>query len=177
MQIGTQTIRDILDRPLHQADIEKLLRGLNEAEKAQLFLRLAELVRSTSAVAEIANRVSDSLSLDVLFPRLMEVVTKTLNADRSSLFLYHPETKELYSRVMQGNVMGEVRFPSNLGIAGSVFTTGEAEIITADAYSNTRFNQEVDRRTGYRTRNILWVPIRNKSREVIGVTEALNKRS
>ena len=177
MQIGTQTIRDILDRPLHQADIEKLLRGLNEAEKAQLFLRLAELVRSTSAVAEIANRVSDSLSLDVLFPRLMEVVTRTLNADRSSLFLYDPETKELYSRVMQGNVMGEVRFPSNLGIAGSVFTTGEAEIITADAYSNTRFNQEVDRRTGYRTRNILCVPIRNKSREVIGVTEALNKHT
>src|ERR1035438_391520 len=113
MQIGTETIRDILDHPLHQADIEKLLRGLNDTEKAQLFFHIAELVRRTSAIADIANRVSDSLSLDVLFPRLMEVVTKTLNADRSSLFLYDPETKELYSRVMQGNVMGEIRFPSN----------------------------------------------------------------
>ena len=177
MQIGTEIIRDILDQPLQQADIEKLLRGLNEAEKAQLFFRIVELVRRTSAIADIANRVSDSLSLDVLFPRLMEVVTKTLNADRSSLFLYDPETKELYSRVMQGNVMGEIRFPSTLGIAGAVFTSGEAEIITADAYDNTRFNQEVDRRTGYRTKNILCAPIRNKNREVIGVTQALNKRS
>ena len=101
----------------------------------------------------------------------MGVVTQTLNADRSSMFLYDPETKELYSRVMQGNVMGEVRFPSDLGIAGSVFASGEAEIITADAYDNRRFNQEVDRRTGYRTRNILCVPIRNKNQEVIGVTE------
>lgn len=177
MQIGTETIRGIVDRPLQQADVEKLLRGLNEAEKAQLFLRIADLVRRTSAIADIANRVSDSLSLDVLFPRLMEVVTKTLNADRSSLFLYDPETSELYSRVMQGNVMGEIRFPSNLGIAGSVFTKGEAEIIAADAYHNKRFNQEVDRRTGYRTRNILCVPIRNKNREVIGVTQALNKHT
>ncbi|MBI5911528.1 MAG: GAF domain-containing protein [Betaproteobacteria bacterium] len=177
MRIGTETIRDILDHPLNQADIEKLLRGLNETEKAQLFLRIAEQVRRASAIADIANRVSDSLSLDVLFPRLMEVVTETLNADRSSLFLYDPETKELYSRVMQGNVMGEIRFPSDLGIAGSVFTSGEAEIITADVYDNTRFNQEVDRRTGYRTRNIVCVPIRNKSREVIGVTQALNKRA
>ncbi len=177
MQIGTETIRDILDHPLQQADIEKLLHGLNEAEKAQLFFRIADLVRRTSAIADIANRVSDSLSLDVLFPRLMEVVTQTLNADRSSMFLYDPETKELYSRVMQGNVMGEVRFPSDLGIAGSVFTRGVAEIITADAYDNRRFNQEVDRRTGYRTRNILCVPIRNKSREVIGVTQVLNKHT
>ena len=177
MKIVTDIIRDILDHPLHQADIEKLLNGLNEAEKVRLFYRLADLVRRTSAIAAIANRVSDSLSLNVLFPRLMEVITKSLNADRSSLFLYDPETKELYSREMQGNVMGEIRFPSNLGIAGSVFTKGKAEIIATDAYFNTRFNQEVDRRTGYRTSNILCVPIRNKNREVIGVTQALNKRT
>ncbi|TSA16639.1 MAG: adenylate/guanylate cyclase domain-containing protein [Betaproteobacteria bacterium] len=177
MKIGADTIRTILERPLSQSEMEGLLRGLDEGEKVQLFVRMAELARRASAVADIANRVSDSLSLDVLFPRLMQVVTETLNADRSSMFLYDPETRELYSRVMQGNAMGEVRFPSSLGIAGSVFTSGEAEIITADAYSNSRFNQEVDRRTGYRTRNILCVPIRNKSREVIGVTQVLNKHT
>jgi len=178
MKMGIETfLRDILAHPLQQPDVEKLLRGLDETEKAQLFLRIAGMVRRTSAIADIANRVSDSLSLDVLFPRLMQVVTETLNADRSSLFLYDPETRELYSRVMQGDAMGEIRFPSDLGVAGSVFTKGEAEIITADAYNDKRFNQEVDRRTGYRTRNILCVPIRNKSREVIGVTQVLNKHA
>ena len=177
MQIGLEMIRAIVEHPLSASEMEALLRGLDEAEKAQLFSQLAELARRNAAVADIANRVSDSLSLDVLFPRLMEVVTQTLNADRSSLFLYDPETRELYSRVMQGSVMGEIRFPSDLGIAGSVFTTGEAAIIAADAYANSRFNQDVDRRTGYRTTNILCVPIRNKNREVIGVTQVLNKHS
>ncbi len=176
MQIDFETIREILEHRLHQEDIEKLLHGLDEAGKAELFYRITEMLRRTSALADIANRVSDSLSLDVLFPRLMEVVTEALNADRSSLFLHDPETNELFSRVMQGDVIGEIRFPCQLGVAGSVFTRGEAEII-ADAYADPRFNQEVDRRTGYRTRNILCVPIRNKKREVIGITQVLNKHA
>lgn len=177
MPLGLETLRDIVERSLSQSELEELLSGLDESGKARLFSSMAELVRRTSAIADIANRVSDSLSLDVLFPRLMEVVSDTLNADRSSMFLYDSETGELYSRVMQGDVMGEIRFPSNIGIAGSVFTKGEAEIIAADVYSIAHFNQEVDRRTGYRTRNILCVPILNKDREVIGVTQALNKRN
>jgi adenylate cyclase len=177
MPLSFDRIRDILDRPLSEADVGALLRGLDETQRAGLFLRMADMARRASALADIANQVSDTLSLDVLFPRLMEVVTKTLNADRSSIFLYDAETKELYSRVMQGNAIGEVRFPSDRGIAGSVFTRGEAEIITADAYNNSRFNQDVDRRTGYRTRNILCAPIRNKIHQVIGVTQVLNKHA
>lgn len=176
MQIGFETIREILEHRLHQEDIERLLHGLDEAGKAQLFYRITELLRRTTALADIANRVSDSLSLDVLFPRLMEVVTEALNADRSSLFLYDADAGELFSRVMQGDAIGEIRFPSHVGVAGSVFTSGEAEIIP-DAYADPRFNQDVDRHTGYRTRNILCVPIRNKKREVIGVTQVLNKNS
>ena len=175
MQINFETIRGILERRLHQADIERLLQGLSDSEKTQLFVRITELMRRTTALVDISNRVSDTLSLDVLFPRLMDVVTETLNVERSSLFLYDPETKELFSRVMQGNAMGDVRFLADHGIAGSVFRSGKGVIIP-DAYAEPRFNRDVDTRTGYRTRNILCVPIRNKKNEVIGVTQALNKR-
>ncbi len=175
MKIDFEIIRGILERRLQQSDIERLLGGLSDAEKTQLLIRITELVRRTTALVDVANRVSDTLSLDVLFPRLMEVVTETLNAERSSLFLYDAETKELFSRVMQGNAMGEVRFPADRGIAGSVFTSGRGEIIP-DAYADPRFNRKVDTDTGYRTRNILCVPIRNKKQAVIGVTQALNKR-
>jgi adenylate cyclase len=127
------------------------------------------------ALMDVANRVSDTLSLDVLFQRLMDVVTETLNVERSSLFLYDRDTDELFSRVTQGNAIGEIRFPSDRGIAGSVFTSGSPEII-GDAYADSRFIRQVDADTGYRTRNILCVPIRNKQGIVIGVTQALNKR-
>ena len=175
MQINSETIRDIVEHRLHQADIEKLLHRLSEGERADLFLRVTEFVRRASALIDIGNRVYDTLSLDVLFPRLMEVVSETLNAERSSLFLYDPDTEELFSRVMQDSVVGEVRFPSRLGVAGAVFASREAEIIE-DAYADARFNREIDEKTGYVTRNILCVPIKSRSGDVIGITQALNKR-
>ena len=145
-----------------------------DAGKAQLLLRIAAVARRNTALINVANRVSDTLSLDVLFTRLLEVVTASLDAERSSLFLHDAETGELFSRVMQGNAVGEVRFPVGQGIAGSVFTSGRGEIIP-DAYADPRFNRWVDTETGYRTRNLLYVPVCNNRNEVIGVTQALNK--
>ena len=158
MQINSETIRDIVEHRLHQADIEKLLHRLSEGERAQLFLRVTEFVRRASALIDIGNRFYDTLSLDVLFPRLMEVVSETLNADRRSLLLYDPDTEELLSRVMQDSIVGDGRFPSRLGVAGAVFASGKAEII-ADAYADARFNRDIDEKTGYVTRDILCVPI------------------
>ncbi len=170
-----ERIGRILDQRTPRAEVELLLRSLSDAEKSDLILRLSQTAHRQSQIVDIASRVSDSLSLDVLFPRLMDVVTEMLGADRSSLFLHDPETGELFSRVMQGSVVGEVRFPATLGIAGAVFASGRGEII-ADAYANPLFNREMDQLTGYRTRNLLCVPIRNRRDEVIGITQVLNKR-
>jgi len=176
MEISAEIVRGILERRLAPAAIERLLAELPDAGKAQLLLRIAGVARRNAALVDVANRVSDTLSLDVLFARLLEVVTESLDAERGSLFLHDADTGELFSRVMQGNAVGEVRFPVGQGIAGSVFSSGRGEIIP-DAYADPRFNRWVDTETGYRTRNLLCVPIRNNRNEIIGVTQALNKRS
>jgi len=171
-----ETVRRILDPRTPRAEVEQLLQSLSDAEKTGLILRIAETAHRKTLFVDIANRVSDSLSLDILFPRLMEVVTETLDADRSSLFLHDAETGELFSRVMQGSVMGEVRFPATLGIAGSVFASGSGEII-ADAYADPRFNREVDEKTGYKTKNLLAAPLGTKEGKVLGSFQVINKRA
>ena len=104
----------------------------------------------------------------------MDIVTDALEADRSTLFLYDRETQELFSRVAQGELVDEIRVPSGTGIAGVVFTTGESVIIP-DAYADERFNPDVDKHTGYKTRNLLCAPVRNWDNRIIGVTEVLNR--
>ena len=74
-----------------------------------------------------------------------------------------------------GSEISEIRFPSHLGIAGTVFTSGES-INIPYAYADLRFNPAFDRQTGFFTRSILCVPIVNKDDRVIGVTQVLNKR-
>ena len=135
---------------------------------------MSDILRRVLSLMSIYNRIADALDLDVLLNRLIEIITEALNADRSTLFLHDEETEELFSRVAQGDVSTEIRFPSDRGIAGSVFTSGEP-IIIHDAYADPRFNPEVDKRTGYRTRNILCVPLKNREGRIIGATQVLNK--
>src|SRR5262249_6372951 len=116
------------------------------------------------------------LSLDHQLPRLIELIVEALEAERASLFLHDADAAELFSRVAGGEGVSEIRIPQNVGIAGSVFGSGVAEIIDA-TYRDARINPEADRVTGYRTRDILCVPLRNRADQVIGVTQVLNKRS
>jgi HD-GYP domain-containing protein (c-di-GMP phosphodiesterase class II) len=127
--------------------------------------RLVELVRSTGAERD----------LDVLLGKLMAAVTRELGADRSSLFLYDRERDELWSKVAQGLDSQELRFPAGKGLAGECARSG-AVLNIPDAYADPRFNPEIDKRTGYRTRSVLCVPLRRRDGSPMGVVQALNKQ-
>lgn len=141
----------------------------------EIAAQMAALLRRFSLVLEVVG-ASESVSLDTLLPRLIDLITESLEADRATLFLHDAETGHLFSRVARGDLIAEIRIPRDAGIAGAVFCSGQAEIIP-DAYADPRFNQEVDRRTGYRTKSILCVPLRNRAGHAIGVTQVLNKHN
>jgi HD-GYP domain-containing protein (c-di-GMP phosphodiesterase class II) len=110
-----------------------------------------------------------------LLPLIVSTATKVVDADRCSLFLVDRERGELWSKVAQGVGSEEIRFPMNKGLAGAVATTGKP-INIPDAYSDDRFNRDVDRHTGYHTQSILCVPMLSHTEEVVGVLQALNKQ-
>jgi adenylate cyclase len=136
----------------------------------------SDAIRRLLVLLEVADTVTQRLSLDHQLPHLIELIVEVLDADRATLFLHDADAGELFSRVAGGEGVSEIRIPQGVGIAGSVFGSGVGEIVD-DAYRDARFNPEVDRRTGYRTRNILCVPLCNRADQVIGVTQVLNKRS
>ena len=166
-------IKSVFEHRLKQNDLDRILHILSATDRNQLVRKIGDLLRQISALVDVSNKMSDTLELDVLLPRLMIIVSETLNSDRSTLFLHDPETDELFSKVAQGNTIGEIRIPRDAGIAGAVFTSGD-NIIINDAYADPRFNQEVDRKTGYHTRNILCAPIKHKGVK-LGVIQVLNK--
>eukprot|EP00058_Branchiostoma_floridae_P017511 XP_002602999.1 hypothetical protein BRAFLDRAFT_84734 [Branchiostoma floridae] len=61
-----------------------------------------------------------------------------------------------------------------MGIIGYVAEHG-VQLNVPDAYQDSRFCDEVDKSTGYRTRSILCMPIKDSEGEVIGVAQAINK--
>jgi adenylate cyclase len=133
-------------------------------------------LRHVELLLEVTRRMAGYGTLDEVLAALVEMTTSELNAERGSLFLNDPDTNELYSRVAQGHIQREIRILNTSGIAGHVYTSGEALVIH-DAYDDDRFNRSIDEQTGFTTRNILCVPIKTVKGEIIGVAQTLNKRS
>ena len=105
----------------------------------------------------------------------MGAITRLLDAERSTLFLNDEKTGQLYTEIGQGLGSTKITLPNHAGIAGAVFTAGST-INIPHAYADLRFNPSFDKKTGFFTRSILCVPVRNKDGKVIGVTQVLNKR-
>jgi adenylate cyclase len=124
---------------------------------------------------DVMRSLSSELELDALLDAIMARTTEAMRADRSTLFLVDAKRRELWSKVAQGMERAEIRFPMHVGIAGHVASTGETLNIP-DAYAEPRFNKDVDRLSGYRTRTMLCMPLRNASGAVIGVMQCLNKQ-
>ena len=122
----------------------------------------------------LVTNVTSEIDLKVVLHKVVSEVTRMLNADRSTLFLNDEKTHELFTEVGVGLGATQIRLPNHLGIAGTVFTTGET-INLPHAYADMRFNPATDKTTGYFTRSLLCVPVTNKSGKIIGVTQALNK--
>jgi HD-GYP domain-containing protein (c-di-GMP phosphodiesterase class II) len=129
-------------------------------EKLQSILEVAKAMTAERQVSRLLGLVNDAAA-------------RVAEADRCSIFVVDRERGELWTPVAHGT--GEIRIPLGAGIAGAVATTGRV-ISIPDAYADPRFNPQVDATTGYRTREILCVPMSNTAGEVVGVIQALNRR-
>ncbi|MBI5529473.1 MAG: GAF domain-containing protein [Deltaproteobacteria bacterium] len=141
-----------------------------------IIARLDRELRMVQAMKEIASAMSTTIDFDSLLSLIMDKVTGLMDAERSTLYVTDRARGEIWSKVAQDAEVKEIRLPLGKGIAGWVAEHGRTVNI-ADAYSDTRFDHEIDRTTGYTTRTLLCVPIRDKEGGIIGVIQALNKRA
>lgn len=120
------------------------------------------------------------LETNSLLLAIMDAIKKPMSASKCSMFLMNEDQSELYSPVgsdISCDLAQEgFRIPVKSGIIGAAAITGEV-INVPDAYLDSRFNQAVDRQTGFVTRSILAVPIKDANGKILGVLEMVNKLS
>jgi len=125
------------------------------------------------AILEVTRSLAQPFELAPLLERIVEAARSVLEADRGTVFLYDAATDELVSLV--GTGLEATRIPAGRGIAGACVR--ERSIVNvADAYADPRFNPDVDRATGYRTRDVLAVPLVGHEGALVGVLQLLNRR-
>ncbi len=141
--------------------------------KSAFYASVNEQLTRLSMLMDVSRSIMAEIDLDSLLQLIMQKVTLVMNADRSSLFLVDHEKQQLWTRVAQG--ASEIRLPLGEGIAGDVAQTGITANIP-DAYEDKRFNRDFDSKTGYRTKSILCMGIRNQNGKIIGTIQVLNKK-
>src|SRR5271168_451036 len=159
---------------------------LGEAVRAQLdllarfaavVLALAErrgAMEELSSIVEATKRLNSTLDLGELIHIILQIATRQTVAERGTVFLVDHERGEIWSLVGIGLEQQVIRLPLEKGIAGWVAREGKA-VRLEDVYLDPRFEPDVDRKLGFRTRQLLCLPIRNEAGAIIGVLQLLNK--
>lgn len=171
----------------HTSNLMASLAGSNLAAQVEHlpeegFQELLESFTVESRQFLEAVRLSESEAYEGMVAQVLDIFTRKigrlLDADRASLFLVDRRAGQLWSKYAgsDGGEPLEIRLPiEEPSVVGMVAGTGESLNIP-DAYGHPLFDPATDRRTGYRTRSILCVPLRDAAGQVIAVAQVLNKQ-
>lgn len=156
----------------------ELLRYVSDLSDSQ-FIEIAERVthefEQLLHTLDLGNAEAIRALLDELLDGFAMKLKIRLSADRVTVFVADFEKGTLRSKVVRedgGSV--DIEIPITTGIAGEVARSGNPLNIP-DAYESPFFNREIDQRTGYRTRSVLCMPIKDSRQRVFAVAQLLNK--
>ncbi len=169
-------------KPFTKSDLKVMTSLANHfsiiMERANLFTELDGRIKQFSTLNEVGNLLISTLDQSVVRHRAMEAITKLMHAETGSLLLLDREREELYFEVAlgaKGRRLKEVTLDIGEGIAGWVAKYGKPLIIH-DVTKDKRFQGNIDKRSKFRTRNMICVPVSIKG-NIIGVLQAINKVS
>jgi HD superfamily phosphodiesterase len=143
---------------------------LSENERGRIISKNKEKIE---LFFEFAFELGSKRNIDDVLSVVADFTTKILDCDRASIFVYNKETSKLWTKVAHG-LEEKIEVDQNIGIVGWVFSNRKPLIVNSP-YSDPRFNPETDKKTGYRTKNIIAVPLITYSGNAVGVLEGINK--
>ncbi|KST64412.1 GAF domain-containing protein [Mastigocoleus testarum] len=149
-------------------------------ESSRSFYIATQKQRAAAALMKAVKSLSQSnLDLEDTLKRVMDEAKELMNADRSTLWLIDRDCQELWTKITQDDgSTKELRIPVGIGFAGQVAVSGEILNIPFDLYEHPGSDtaRKMDPQNGYRTCSLLCMPVFNADRELIGVTQLVNKK-
>lgn len=144
---------------------------LNQLERLAAADRNVTRIRTMNT---LARKFAGEPDTQKLLERIAEEATQLLGADRASIFIWDKEKRSLVACPALGVAGGRLFLPDNKGIVGETIQS-QKPLIIDDAYADARFDQSVDKKSGYHTRNLLTVPLFDADGSCIGAFQLINK--
>jgi adenylate cyclase len=148
-------------------------------ESSRSFYQATQQQRAASALMKATKALSQSsLDLEETLKMVMDEAKELMQADRSTLWLLDRDRHQLWTKLPINGSLQEIRIPMEAGFAGQVVQSEQPLLIPFDLYDhpNSDTAKETDKKTGYRTCSMLCMPIFNANKELIAVTQLINKK-
>jgi type II secretory ATPase GspE/PulE/Tfp pilus assembly ATPase PilB-like protein/GAF domain-containing protein len=148
-------------------------------------LVLQERLANEQKLVQLIDRIHAAKTLDSIFIELQGEILNFIDADRMTLYAIDPDKKELYSKFLALDAVKEIRVPISEQSVAGYCAMSKQTINIADAYDASElsrvspklhFDSSWDKRTGFRTTQILAMPILHENRTILGVIQLLNKK-
>jgi len=143
--------------------------------KASANTSARKYIQRLESLIDASQVLNSTFHLGQLLELILNLATKNLGAARGTIYLIDKEKNELWSLVLKGGKLVEIRLPIGTGIAGYVAKTGKT-INLIDAAKDKRFFADIDKRSGFRTKTMLCIPMKNRNGKTIGVFQIINKK-
>ena len=124
-------------------------------------------------ILAVAAKLAAPFDLRTMLREVVEAGKQVLQAERGTVWLYDAPADELLLEIATD--VDPIRVPAGKGLVGSCARSREL-INVRDCYSDPRFDPSTDKRTGYRTRCMLTLPLVDHKGVLVGVMQVLNKR-
>lgn len=145
-------------------------------ERAKLWDQSALKQQRLATLLDISQQLAQERETAPLLEHIAAQAARLLQCERASIFLWDKSRKELVGRPALGMPNNELRIPENAGVVGRTVASGEPQVVH-DVSDDPNFAANVDKQSGFKTRNLLCVPMRDQENQIIGVLEVLNKNS
>ncbi|MEP0864288.1 GAF domain-containing protein [Funiculus sociatus GB2-A5] len=149
-------------------------------ESSRSFYAATQKQRASDALMKATRSLSHcNLDLEDTLERVMDEAKNLMNADRSTLWLLDSDRHDLWTKIsLADGSMRELRVPQGKGYVGKVAESGQPLNISFDLYDDpdSGVSKQLDQANGYRTCSLLCMPIFNADKELIGVTQLVNKK-
>ncbi|HEY1066160.1 MAG TPA: GAF domain-containing SpoIIE family protein phosphatase [Pirellulales bacterium] len=146
----------------------------------QVDLAPDELARRLKAMAnllDVTQALAEELDVDRVLRAIAQEACEAADCERASFFQFDEERGDLFTRVATELEIAEIRSELGKGISGDVAQTRRRANVPNPS-ADPRWNSDVDRLTGYQTRNLLAMPILSPhGKRLLGVLQVINKRA
>ncbi len=143
-------------------------------EKARAWDQAALQSQRLHALMEIGKQLAQERETVPLLEHIASQAARLLGCERASIFLWDRGRNELVGRPALGMPNNELRIPDTTGVVGNVIRSGTAEIVQ-DVRDAASWSAAIDQASGFRTRNLLCVPMKDRGGDTVGALEVMNK--